>query len=265
MQSSWAIGYGLAALVTALVLPLWGWRVAFFVGVLPALFTLWVRRKVKEPEIWLASRRAPAHTHGRMLDVFRDGRAGVTVAVTLMNACTLFAWWGMNTWVAARLRLPVDQGGLGFSTYTMTALIAINQIGMWFGYVTFGYVSDAIGRKRTYVIYLLVASVLIPLYGVLRSPVVLLALGPLVMFFGTGYFSGFGALSAELYPTSIRARAQGLTYNIGRVISAAAPFTVGALAATYGFEIAFGVTGFAFLLAAMAWFWIPETRGRELV
>jgi MFS family permease len=84
------------------------------------------------------------------------------------------------------------------------------------------------------------------------------------MFFGTGYFSGFGAITAELYPTAIRARAQGFTYNIGRIMSAAAPFTVGTLAGSHGFETAFLVTGVAFLLAAAAWFWIPETRGREL-
>lgn len=264
MQSSWAIGYGAAAAVTALVLPIWGWRAAFFVGVLPALFTLWVRRNVGEPRLWLESRKSEATARGSFLDVFREGRATVTVAVTLMNAFTLFAWWGMNTWVAARLSLPETQGGLGMSTGTMSTLIIVNQVGMWFGYVTFGYLSDMLGRKRTYVSYLLIASVLIPLYGSLSSPTVLLALGPLVMFFGTGYFSGFGALTAELYPTAIRARAQGFTYNIGRIMSAAAPFTVGTLAGSHGFETAFLVTGVAFLLAAASWFWIPETRGGEL-
>jgi MFS family permease len=271
MQSSWAIGYGAAAIVTAVVLERWGWRVAFFVGVMPALLTFWVRRSVEEPRIWLERKRArdaaPArerHRHdGSFAEVFR-GRVGITIAVTLMNAFTLFAWWGMNTWVAARLSLPVVQGGLGMSAQTMSTLILVNQVGMWFGYVTFGYIADAIGRKRAYVTYLVAASVLIPLYGVIRTPAVLLALGPFVMFFGTGYFSGFGALSAELYPTSIRARAQGFTYNIGRILSAVAPFMVGSLAAARGFGVAFLVTGVAFLLAALMWFWIPETRGREL-
>jgi MFS family permease len=92
----------------------------------------------------------------------------------------------------------------------------------------------------------------------------LLALGPIVAFFGTGYFSGFGAVTAELYPTGIRASAQGFTYNIGRIASAAAPFTVGSLATSSGFGIAFMVSGAAFLLGAVAWFGIPETRGREL-
>jgi MFS family permease len=205
-----------------------------------------------------------ATRRGGFRDAFTDGRARITIALTLMNAFTLFAWWGMNTWVGARMSLPETQGGLGMSTQTWTNLVMINQIGMWFGYVTFGYVSDLVGRKRTYVSYLVIASLLIPAYGILREPLVLMILGPLVMFFGTGFFSGFGAVTAELYPTAIRARAQGFTYNIGRIVSAAAPFAAGAIADTRGFGAAFALTAAAFLCAAFAWFWIPETMGREL-
>ena len=135
---------------------------------------------------------------------------------------------------------------------------------MWLGYVSFGYITDAVGRKRVYVTYLVAASVLLPLYGFMKAPMILLLLGPLVAFFGTGFFSGFGAVTAEIYPTSIRATAQGFTYNIGRVASAAAPFTVGKLATTNGFSTAFALAGGVYLLGAIAWRWIPETQGREL-
>jgi sugar phosphate permease len=90
-------------------------------------------------------------------------------------------------------------------------------------------------------------------------------LGPLVAFFGTGYFSGFGAVTADFYPASIRATAQGFTYNTGRLVSAGAPFIVGSLAATHGFDAAFLVTGAAFLAAAIAWIWIPDGGRREIV
>jgi MFS family permease len=272
MQSSWAIGFAGAAVVTGFVLPRWGWRAVFFVGVLPAFFTLWVQRNVEEPEVWTAAHAAKraegAHASGkvgaRFTDVFRGRLLPLTVAVTLMNACALFGWWGLNGWVPAYLSFPVNQGGIGLSVKAMSWFVVAMQAGMWLGYVSFGYISDAVGRKRLYIVYLLCASVLLPLYGLFRNPVVLLFLGPFVAFFGTGFFSGFGALTAELYPTSIRAAAQGFTYNIGRVASAMAPFTVGTLAATGGFGAAFTVTGGAFLLAALAWIWIPETRGREL-
>jgi MFS family permease len=263
MQSAWAIGYGLAALVTLIVLPRWGWRAVFFVGVLPALLTIWVRRYVKEPEIWVNA-RGQQRPHGSLAEVFRGGRAGVTIAVTAMNACTLFAWWGFNLWLPGFLSFPATSGGVGLSAEQMSWFIIAMQVGMWFGYVTFGYISDAIGRKRAYVSYLLVAAVLIAIYTSVREPIALLLLGPLVAFSATGYFSGFGAVTAEIYPTDIRATAQGFTYNLGRIASAAAPWTVGTLAQTRGFDVALSTTSVALVLAAILWIWIPETRGRKL-
>jgi MFS family permease len=160
--------------------------------------------------------------------------------------------------------LPTTLGGIGLSTTTMSSFVVAMQVGMWFGYVTFGYASDWMGRRRAYVTYLLTAAVLIFVYVSLREPLALLLLGPFVAFFATGYFTGFGAVTAELYPTAIRATAQGFTYNIGRVASAAAPFAVGTLAQTRGFSAALAICSVAFVLAAVFWIWIPETRGREL-
>ena len=261
VQSSWAIGFGLAAVVNMLVMPVWGWRGVFFVGVVPALFTLWIRRKVDEPEMW--QRTAP-EARGRISELFTGERARVTTFIILMNACCLFGWWGLNLWVPAYLNLPTERGGIGLSSSAMSWFVIAMQVGMWFGYISFGYIADAVGRKRTYVTFVLVASVLLPLYGYLRQPVLLLALGPFVAFFGTGYYSGFGAVIAELYPTSVRATAAGVCYNVGRIASAAAPFVVGSMAGSSGFGAAFAVTGAAFFLAAVAWTGIPDTQNKEL-
>lgn len=261
VQSSWAIGYGLAALVNLIVMPLWGWRGVFFVGVVPALFTFWIQRRVEEPAIW---RNTLPADRGRISSLFAPDVARITVFVTLMNACTLFGWWGLNSWVPAYLRLSPEQRGIGLSSSTMSLFVIAMQVGMWLGYVSFGFIADAIGRKRAYVAFVLAASVLLPLYGFLRDPLVLLVLGPWVAFFGTGYYSGFGAVIAELYPTSVRATAAGVCYNTGRIASAAAPYIVGSLAASRGFGAAFGVAGAAFVLAAVAWAGIPETGNRAL-
>ncbi len=218
---------------------------------------MWIQKK--------QAGRAAGQTNALSIaDMFRGHLGPLTAAVTFMNACTLFGWWGLNAWIPAYLSLPVAYGGVGLSERVMSAFVVAMQVGMWFGYVTFGFISDTIGRKRAYVIYVLCASVLLPLYGAIHTPLVLLALGPFVAFFGTGHYSGFGALTAEIYPTTIRATAQGFTYNTGRIASAAAPFIVGSLATTRGFGAAFLVTGLAFLLAAISWIWIPETRGAEL-
>jgi MFS family permease len=263
MQSCWAIGYGLAAIVTAVVMPAFGWRAVFFVGVLPALLTWWIRRRVPEPAAWRAARPAAAASRSAWAEL-GGARLGLTIVLTSMNAATMFAWWGFNLWIPAYLSLSTGQGGMGLPTATMANFVVVMQVGMWLGYVTFGFVSDAMGRRPTYVVYLLAASALMWAYAVTRDATTLLALGPFVAFFGTGYFSGFGAITAELYPTAVRATAQGVTYNIGRLASALAPFVVGSLATTQGFGVAFSVAAAAFLVAATLWIWIPETRGRTL-
>ncbi len=264
MQSGWAIGYAAAALVNGLVQPAYGWRAVFFVGILPAFFTLWVRRNVEEPQIWRDDRESREQKPPLSV-VFRKPYGGLTLALTLMNTCTLFAWWGFYLWLPSYLTQPASQGGVGLELVSSSAFILVMQAGMWFGYVTFGFVSDHIGRRATYVTYLLTAAVLLFVYVSVREPVLLLALGPFVAFFATGYFSGFGAVTAEIYPTAIRASAQGFTYNIGRVVSAAAPWAVGSLAQTQGFGSALTLSSVAFVLAAVVWIWIPETKGRDLV
>jgi MFS family permease len=265
MQSAWAVGYALAALVTAIVLPRFGWRAAFYVGVLPALLILWVRRYVKESDVWTASR---VHQHSSPLAslaaIFGPDVRQFTASVTLLSLFTLFAYWGLNFWIPAYLSLPESQGGIGLSTGDTTYLVVTMQAGTWLGYVSFGFISDAIGRKRAFVIYLLCAAVLVAAYASTRNATLLLALGPVAAFFGTGYFSGFGAITAELFPTKMRATAQGFTFNVGRLGSAAAPFVVASIAQGYGFGVAFGLTSLAFLLAASVWIWIPETAGTDL-
>jgi MFS family permease len=261
MQSGWAIGYAAAVLVAGFVQPRYGWRAVFFIGILPALFALWVQRNVKEPAIWTAREKtAPAG----FMSIFRSGIGGLTLALTLMNTCTLFAWWGFNLWLPSYLKSSPAQGGAGLTGAATTGYLFVMQAGMWVGYVTFGFISDRLGRKTAYVGYLLSAAVLLAVYVSVREPMLLLVLGPCVAFAATGYFSGFGAVTAEVYPTSIRATAQGFTYNIGRLASAAAPYLVGTLADTRGFGQALLVCSAAFLVAAIFWIWIPETKGRSL-
>ena len=261
MQSTWAIGEIVAALVVGFVLPRFGWRAVFFVGILPALLVLWIRRDVPESEVWKA--RAPRE--GSVLRVlWRPDLRRNGLLATAMNALGMFGYWGLFTWIPAYLALPVEQGGRGLGLFQTTTWLIVMGVGKWLGYVLFGFAADAFGRRRSYVVYLLVAAALVPLYGLATSPLALLLLGPFVAFFGTGFFSGFSALAAELFPTEVRATAMGLSYNIGRGLSAAAPFIVGALAARYSLGSAFFLLAFAFFLAALLALALPETRGKVL-
>jgi MFS family permease len=261
MQSGWAIGYAAAVLVAGAVQPRLGWRAVFFVGIVPAFFAIWVQRRVKEPAIWRERVRVPAV---RKASIFESGIAKLTVVLTLMNMCTLFGWWGFNLWLPSFLKSSPAQGGAGLGAAATTGFLFVMQAGMWVGYVSYGFISDRVGRKKSYVAYLLAAAVLLAIYVSIRNPTALLVLGPCVAFTATGYFSGFGAVTAEVYPTAVRATAQGFTYNIGRLASAAAPYLVGSLADTHGFGAALLVCSAAFIVAAIFWIWIPETRGRVL-
>lgn len=344
VQSGFAVGYALAALIAALIIPRWGWRPVFFAGILPAIITLWIGRRVEESPLWLEvhgirdSGQGTRDMRSGIRDSDFETRDGVessisnpvsaaridaepgirypesgirnaaselissgvrvddqefsranrepqtprpeprtpkpeprflgtyakVILVTLfMNAAALFGWWGLFTWIPSYLALPIARGGRGLSLADSSTWIIAMQAGMWLGYVTFGFISDAAGRKRTYVFYLLVAALLVPLYA-RANPLALLAVGPLLAFFGTGHFTGFAIITAELFPTSFRATAMGLTYNFGRALSAAAPWAIGALAARGGLASAFEISGVAFLLAGVLALALPETRGRKL-
>jgi MFS family permease len=261
MQSSWAIGEMIAAGVVGLVLPHFGWRAVFFVGVLPALIVFWIRRSVPEPEIWLQQTKKNT---GSLRQLWHKDIRWKGLLATAMNACAMFGYWGLFTWIPAYLSLPVAQGGRGLGLMQTTTWIIVMGVGKWFGYVLFGFFADAVGRKKSYATYLFIAAALVPIYGLVRSPSSLLILGPFVAFFGTGYFSGYAAIASELFPTEIRATAMGLTYNIGRGISASAPFAVGAIATSYGFHTAFYILAGAFTAAALLSFTLPETKGKQL-
>jgi MFS family permease len=262
MQSTWAIGEMIAAGVVALVLPSFGWRAVFFVGVLPALVVFWIRRDVPESEIW--RRRQGGGGAGRVRLLWRKDLRRNGVLATAMNACAMFGYWGLFTWIPAYLSLPVEQGGRGLDLMKTTAWLVIMGVGKWLGYALFGFFADSVGRRRSYVTYLLAAAALVPLFGMARTPFWLLVLGPFVAFFGTGFFSGFGAIASELFPTEIRATAMGLSYNLGRGISAVAPVVVGLLANRFGLGSAFFLQAAAFLAAAVLALALPETRGRQL-
>jgi MFS family permease len=262
MQSTWAIGEMIAAAVVALVLPSFGWRAVFLVGVLPALFVLWIRRDVPESPLWLRQQQQESRGSLRLLwrkDLRRNG-----LLATAMNAFAMFGYWGLFTWIPAYLALPVAEGGRGLDLMKTTLWLVIMGVGKWLGYALFGFFADAVGRRRSYVTYLLIAAALVPLFGMAETPFWLLVLGPFVAFFGTGFFSGFSAIAAELFPTEIRATAMGLSYNLGRGLSAAAPAIVGLLATRFGLGSAFLLQAAAFFVAALLALTLPETKGKRL-
>jgi len=284
VQSSWAIGYAVAALVAGVVLRYFNWRMVFFVGILPALVTLWIRNRVPESRMWMEHRRlaeqgqeleppGAQRTQGRpttlgndsFFSIFRAPYGKSTIVLLLLNFFGLFAWWGLFSWIPPYLSLPVAQGGRGFGIMgTTTLLLVLNLLGMFPGYISFGWAADHLGRRKAFVLYLFAAALLVPFYAMARSQAVLLVLGAAVAFFGTGFFSGSGIIGSEIFPTHVRARALGFTYNGARALSSVAPWVIGRVGQTKGLGWAFYLCGAAFFLASVMATQLPETKGKRL-
>jgi len=282
VQSSWAFGFAAAALVAGPVARYFGWRAVFFVGILPALLTLWIRRRVPESAMWeerasLEERNSSStsrtdvgkdvtgYESTKFSAIFRRPYLKHTFALLLFNFFCLFAWWGLFTWMPPYLSLPVSQGGRGFGVIeTTTLLVILNLFGMFPGYVSFGWVADHVGRRKAFLIYSLAASLLIPLYAAARTPVMLIVLGTVVAMFATGVFSGSGIMGSEIFPTSLRARALGFTYNGARALSSVAPLVIGRVGQTKGLSWAFYLCAAGYLLAALMTTQLPETRGKKV-
>jgi MFS family permease len=270
VQSSWAIGYALAALVAGIVLRYSNWRVVFFVGILPAAITLWIQARVPESELWqehkkLQPQGARGSAEARFSEIFRPPYLRSTVALLLLNFFGMFGWWGLFTWLPPYLSLPVEQGGRGFGVMgTTTLLVFLNLFGMFPGYASFGWVADHLGRRRSFMLYTFAAAVLVPIYARARSPVVLLVVGAVTAFFGTGFFSGSGIIGSEIFPTRVRARALGFTYNGARTLSSVSPWVIGHVGQTRGLGWAFYLCAGAFFLASLMATQLPETKGKRL-
>jgi MFS family permease len=260
MQSGWAIGAMIAAGLAALVLEPYGWRVLFAIGAAPALLAFIVRRTVEEPQIW--RERTETAPWSEMFSAVYRRR---TILATLIASSVLIAFWGVTTWLPGFLATPVAEGGAGLTMTKSAQWLIVLQLGAFFGYVTFGWIADRIGRRPAFTLFMIGATAVVPLFAFgARSTITLLVIGPLVGYFAHGYFSMFGAMLAELFPTRIRAGAQGFCYNTGRLASAFAPFVIGAAATKHGLGFSIACDAVFFALGAVLIWLLPETKGTEL-
>ncbi|HKO59237.1 MAG TPA: MFS transporter [Thermoanaerobaculia bacterium] len=261
MQSGWAIGALFAAALSALMLDRFGWRVLFLMGALPAAAAFFIRRTVEEPPIW---RDRPPEA-SRFSEIFAAPFLRRTAIATMLSSSVLIAYWGLTSWLPSFLASPIEKGGAGLTLTKSATWVILLQIGAFLGYTTFGYIADRIGRRPAFTLFMIAATLVVPLFAFgARTTLALLVLCPLVGYFAHGYFSAFGAMLAELFPTRIRATAQGFCYNGGRFASAFAPLAIGAAASRYGLGVVIAASSLFFLVgAALVWL-LPETKGAEL-
>ena len=276
VQSSWSVGWAAAALaywaVSVIAPPEVAWKILFWLGILPGLLVIYVRRNVAEPAIFMQMRAqrvraagvaatagSPAR-RGVFLDIFRPPLLRTTILATLLSTGMLGAYYSITTWLPTFL---AKERHLSVGASTCYLLMVIS--GSLAGYLVSAWLTDAIGRRRGFILFAACAMVLILLYT--RLPVAggMFLIGFPLGFFILGIFSGMGACLAELYPSAVRGSGQGFTYSVGRGIGGFCPSLIGVLSTRFplGDTIA-GFTVAAYALVIVSALAIPETRGRVL-
>lgn len=263
IQSSWAIGWGLAVIVSTVVMdnlaPDIAWRVMFWTGALPAVLLFYVRRNVQDaPEV--TTRLAEKDARVPLSSVFKGTLARRTFFATLLATGAQGGYYTIATWLPTYLKTERGLTIVGTGGYLFVLIT-----GAFCGYVTAGYVIDLMGRKKSFALFAVMSGGLLLAYINIPEGAnsLLLVLGFPLGFCASAIFSGFGSFLAELYPNAVRGTGQSLTYNVGRGIGAFFPTAVGFTAGSAGVggALVYGVVGYAVALVALLG--LPETRGTE--
>ena len=264
VQGGWAIGWGISALFYTLffaVLPSWlAWRAMFWVGLLPALLAVWIRRHVSESDVFsrLATKKAKSSAH--FFRIFSPALLRTTALASLVALGGQGGYYAINTW------LPLYLNGRGLSAMHTGGYLLVVISGSFAGYLSAAHLTDRIGRKWTLILFAVLSFVTVLLYmGLPISDHATLMLGFPLGFFPSGAFSPMGAFFTELFPTSLRGSGQGFAYNPGRGAGALFPALVGYFSAHMRLGKAIAIFAvFAYMLMSLSVLLLPETRGIDL-
>ncbi len=267
VQSGWAIGWGMAVLMQALLFSYFpaseAWRYMFAAGALPALLIFYIRRGVKEPAVSAEARaREKANnTLPAIWEIFRPGILRTTMLAALMSTGAQGGYYAITTWIPKFL---TNERGLSITGSALPLSVPI--FGSFAGYLTGAWLSDKIGRRNLFLIYSAGAIAAAVTYT--QAPLsnnILWFLGFPLGFFASGYFSGMGPFLTELFPTRLRGSGQGFCYNFGRGVGALFPMLAGYISAFISLANAIAIFAFVayslFFVCALA---LPETRGKVL-
>lgn len=275
----WQAGAVLAAILAAVVLPDYGWRGLFLVGVLPALLAAWARHGIKEPPMWVKRKEMKKALQARkdagekltaeeeeqlteakkfpLAHLFADKKTTITtIALTIMTSVQNFGYYGIMVWLPMIL---LKEHGL--TTKSMSGWMIVTVIGMIAGIFVFGWLCDRLGRKKPYLLFYVCAAAMVYIYVNLGTPIALLFGGAFLGFFCNGMMAGYGTLLSENYTTDARSTAQNFIFNTGRAVGGFAPAIIGTIAQTNGFNTAFVLLSAVYLAAAVnVLFFVKDTK-----
>ena len=271
LQSAWAAGFFIAALVN-LLLRESGWRPIFVVGVVPAVIAMFVRLWVKEPERWVKAheqeQKPGAARPPKLVELFQPGLRRSTLVGSGLAFVAVFGLWGATNWTPTLVRSLPDLRGsnaASLATCVSYATMLLN-VGALAGYLSFGPLADRVGRRAVFAFMCVGSLVMLPVtFLTPRSYVNVLLLLPLLGYFNNGFFSGFPIYLPELYPTRLRATGAGFCFNVGRVLAAAGPLLMGFLVPRLGgFGHAVSAIALIYLVGLLILPFARETKGQPL-
>lgn len=292
LEAFWAVGWTAAAVIGYFVIPASddGWRWAFALGALPAVYALIVRWGLPESPRWLASRgrlaeaerivaqfeldagvdrgpairkepesRALARTAGARLATLWHPEFRVrTLCLWLVWLCVNFAYYGAFIWIPSIL---VAAGFDLVRSFGFTLIITLAQLP---GYAVAAWLIEVWGRRTTLSVFLVGSAVSAIFFGTATTDAAIIGSGMALSFFNLGAWGALYAVTPEIYPTSLRATASGWAAGVGRVASIVAPLMVPVLLAAGGAGVLFTVFGGCFLIAAGAAWGLADRRGQAL-
>jgi MFS family permease len=266
VQSSYAVGWFAAALVSTIVLAVFpaefAWRAVFLVGLLPALLVVYIRRHVKEPPLFARTQRALADgPRPGPFAIFSPGIVRTTILTCMLAAGVQGSSYAIIFWLPTFLRTVRHLTATGAGSYVMVV-----TTGAFCGYLCSAYLTDAIGRRRNFMIYACGCWVIDFAYMLLPvNNLAILLLGFPFGFFSQGIYASLGPYFTELFPTRIRATGQSFSYNFGRSIGAFFVTIVAFLAQSMPLGQAIGIMSLGgYALAILATLLLPETQGISL-
>lgn len=255
-----------AALISAPVIALFGWRGLFVVGAIPAVIAIVIRIVLPESPLFLESKREKRaegreRELGSIRSLFNDRRvARLSICMIILTSVQNFGYFGIMTWLPRYLS---EQRGLSL---TSTGLwTAVTVLGMMLGIVVFGQLADRVGRRAAFWTFQIGAALSVLVYSQLTAELALLLGGFVMGIFANGMIGGYGALLAELYPTANRATAQNVLYNAGRFIGGGlGPIVIAGLAVQHGFAFALALLPIVYVIAFITMFFVPDRRHEAL-
>jgi MFS transporter, SHS family, lactate transporter len=255
LQQGYAVGYLLAAICFFVVFPRFGWRPMFFIGGLPALVALFIRYRVRESEVWQRSRQRTWRDLGRAIGT----NWRLFLYLTLLMAGMNFASHGTQDMYPTFLERDWGLGPRG-----RAALTVVSMVGAIAGGVLFGLKSDRLGRRRTIIIALGFALLVIPLWAFAPSLPLLVAGAFAMQFMVQGAWGVIPAHITELSPDSVRGFLPGFSYQCGVLIASSVVYVEALFAAHASYATSMALTaGTVFLFAALMAAVGRERRGAE--